>query len=177
MRRTPSSHLCHFACAKWQSYMSADRCPQTHLAVPHASFASCVLCSQPSFSLVTELCFVRGAADHPPPRPPRVLHRRPSPDLSPSVAHWPASVQLSATLGGAHYDDYQWPYESAGCAPHHALERKAKSQPIEHGGNHQNHNPATRRTGDGVQEIRLGQPRVQVVPMKQLDRRRQHFGK
>jgi len=44
-------HLCHFARAKWQSYMSAYRCPQAHLMVPHATFASCVLCSQPSMNI------------------------------------------------------------------------------------------------------------------------------
>jgi len=43
-------HLCQFARAKWQSYMSAYRCPQAHLRDPHATFASCVLCSQPSLS-------------------------------------------------------------------------------------------------------------------------------
>jgi hypothetical protein len=48
-------HLRHFARAKWQSYMSAYRCLQAHLMVPHASFASCVRCSQPSFSLVDEI--------------------------------------------------------------------------------------------------------------------------
>src|SRR5216684_2226890 len=48
-------HLCHFGSAKWQSYMSADRCPQAHLMDPHATFASCVLCSQPSFALVDEI--------------------------------------------------------------------------------------------------------------------------
>ena len=48
-------HLCQFARAKWQSYMSAYRCPQAHLRDPHATFASCVRCSQPSFSLVDEI--------------------------------------------------------------------------------------------------------------------------
>ena len=42
--------MCQFARAKWQSYMSAYRCPQAHLRDPHATFASCVLCSQPSVS-------------------------------------------------------------------------------------------------------------------------------
>jgi hypothetical protein len=41
-------HLCQLACAKWQSYMSAYRCPQAHLRDPHATFASWMLCSQPS---------------------------------------------------------------------------------------------------------------------------------
>ncbi len=32
--------------------MSAYRCPQAHFTVLHASFASCVLCSQPSLPFV-----------------------------------------------------------------------------------------------------------------------------
>ncbi len=45
---TPArEHVCHFAGAKWQSYMSANRCPPAHLRDPHPTFASCVHCSQP----------------------------------------------------------------------------------------------------------------------------------